>query len=174
MNKGNKNKNYMGVHRRTWYGDDAQILYYYFKNKHGAIRYWDTWLGEGDSSETEIINTNDCDESFIVNFNDEQYIVMFSNCDDVFAATCDIYIIDEEETSSMKQEQKEPELFVLTVLDNECEGQFIKELTVLGKDNLDKAITAMHAAYIGCIVVVNKGVICFDGYVAKGDYIGDF
>lgn len=50
----------------------------------------------------------------------------------------------------------------------------VKEVTVIGKHNLDKAIKNIKSSYMGYNVSVNKGIICFDGYVAKGDYIGDF
>ena len=42
------------------------------------------------------------------------------------------------------------------------------------KQNLDKVIKNIKSSYMGYNVGVNKGIICCDGYVAKGDYIGDF
>lgn len=73
----------------------------------------------------------------------------------------------------MKTNDITSELWFITVYDAR-HGEMVKEVIVIGKQNLDKAIKRIKSSYIGCNVCVNKGIICCDGYIAKGDYIGDF
>lgn len=65
------------------------------------------------------------------------------------------------------------ELWIVTVYDARHD-ELVREFTVIGKDNFDKAVKNIKAKYKGYNVGVNKGIICFDGYVAKGEYIGDY
>ena len=65
------------------------------------------------------------------------------------------------------------ELWFITVSDARHD-EIVKEVIVIGKQNLDNAIKRIKSSYIGYNVGVNKGIICCDGYIAKGDYIGDF
>lgn len=65
------------------------------------------------------------------------------------------------------------ELWFVTVSDARHD-EIVKEVIVIGKQNLDKVIKNIKSSYMGYNVDVNKGIICCDGYVAKGDYIGDF
>lgn len=100
MNKSNKNKNYMGVHLRTWYGETAMYLLNSIKDKkttlEEVIQNWNNCLGEGDSFESEEIDTNDCDKFYIVRVNYTDYIIMFSNCESEVDMMCDIYEIKYE------------------------------------------------------------------------------
>lgn len=73
----------------------------------------------------------------------------------------------------MKMSDITSELWVVTVYDARHD-ELVKEVTVIGKKNLDKAIKNIKSNYVGYNVGVNKGIICFDGYITKGDYIGDF
>ena len=73
----------------------------------------------------------------------------------------------------MKTNDITSELWIITVYDARRD-ELVKEITVIGKENLDKAIKNIKSYYVNYNVSVNKGIICFDGYVAKGDYIGDF
>lgn len=73
----------------------------------------------------------------------------------------------------MKANDIVSELWIVTVYDARHD-EIVKEVTVFGKHNLDKAIKNIKSSYMGYNVGVNKGIVCFDGYVAKGDYIGDF
>lgn len=65
------------------------------------------------------------------------------------------------------------ELWFVTVYDARHD-EIVKEVMVIGKQNLDKVIKNIKSSYMGYNVGVNKGIICCDGYVAKGDYIEDF
>ena len=95
-----KNKKYVGVHLRTWYGETALHLLNGIKNKkmslEEVIQNWNNILGEGDSIESEEINTNDCDKFYIVKVNYTDYIIMFSNCESEVDMMCDIYEIEYE------------------------------------------------------------------------------
>lgn len=73
----------------------------------------------------------------------------------------------------MKTNDITSELWYVTVYDAR-HGEMVKEVIVIGKQNLDKTIKRIKSSYIGCNVAVNYGIICCDGYIAKGDYIGDF
>ena len=73
----------------------------------------------------------------------------------------------------MKTNDITSELWFVTVYDVRYDVM-VKEVIVIGKQNLDKVIKNIKSSYIGYNVGVNKGIICCDGYIAKGDYIGDF
>ena len=98
MNKSDKNKNYMGVHLRTWYGETAMYLLNSIKDKkmtlEEVIQNWNNCLGEGDSFESEKIGTKDCDVFYIVKVDYMEYMIMFSNCESVIDAMCDIFEIE--------------------------------------------------------------------------------
>ena len=93
-----KNKKYVGVHLRTWYGETALHLLNGIKNKkmslEEVIQNWNNMLGEGDSIESEEIDTTDCDEFYIVKVDYMEYMIMFSNCESVIDAMCDIFEIE--------------------------------------------------------------------------------
>lgn len=89
---------YVGVHLRTWYGETAMYLLNSIKDKkmtlEEVIQNWNNCLGEGDSFESEKIDTNDCDEFYIVKVDYMEYMIMFSNCENVIDAMCDIFEIE--------------------------------------------------------------------------------
>ena len=100
MNKNNKNKNYMGVHLSSWYGETAMYFLNSIKDKkmtlEEVIQTWNNCIGEGGSFESEKIGTNDCDKFYIVKMSYTDYIIMFSNCESEVDAMCDIYEIEYE------------------------------------------------------------------------------
>ena len=89
---------YVGVHLRTWYGETALHLLNGIKSKkmslEEVIQNWNNCLGEGDSIESEEIDTKDCDEFYIVKVDYMEYMIMFSNCESVIDAMCDIFEIE--------------------------------------------------------------------------------
>lgn len=66
---------------------------------------------------------------------------------------------------------KEP-MFIARVLEDN--GDVKVERYIIGRDKLDTCISVLKHDYPNRPVYVNKAVICFDGYLTNGDYMGEF
>lgn len=64
------------------------------------------------------------------------------------------------------------DIFILSVHTNDKHDLQLEEFVIIGKDNIEKVLYYVKHNYGNDIIIyLNKGYVCFDGYIVKGDFI---